>query len=138
MPELTTFTRRTFRSFIVCAVVVLGAGAARDAGAQTEFFPIEGAGGAAVNCVNDATVQRTGRPFGSSPTTVTGCTLAGDTPFALGQLSYTVYCKGGHLVQFHAGTKNLKSCSLAYDTNSLQNSAGAKVPCTAGTRAVVL
>ncbi|MBI4887287.1 MAG: hypothetical protein HY824_09350, partial [Acidobacteria bacterium] len=95
--DVKSWHRRTGLAAVLTALGVCGA---RDALAQTDFFPIDGGGGATVNCVNDGTVQRTGRPYGSSPTTITGCTLAGDTPFGLGQLSYSVYCQGGRPVQF--------------------------------------
>lgn len=98
--------------------------------AQTGEFPIDG-GNSTVLCRLDSNLQRTGKPFGSWPTTVTGCTLGADAPFLLPGPGVSVECRAGGLIQFYPGIARLRSCVVARDGN-LRDQANAPVVCRAG------
>lgn len=132
---MTRFTLNAWLQFSIRAglFVVICTTGVQEARAQTEDFPIDGSG-STVRCLSAGAIERTGRPFGSFPTSVTGCVLAQDAPFGLAAPAISVYCKGGYPIQFHPRIARLRSCTLSYDTR-VPTAAGAAVACASGIQA---
>lgn len=126
--NLKIWPRRVICSGLFAVICAVGA---HDAFAQTEDFPIENGGGSTVRCLSAGAIQRTGKPFGSSPTTVTGCVLGGDRPVGLDPLPISIYCKGGFPIQFHPANGKLQFCTLLYDA-TIQNASNTPMACKAG------
>lgn len=118
------FTRLFFIGLSACTLMV------HDAAAQTQEFPIDG-GNSTVTCRVDGAIQRTGKPYGSWPTTVTGCTLASETPYLLPGPGLSVYCQAGALIQFYPGSARLRSCVAGRDAN-LRDVSNNPIVCRAG------
>lgn len=97
----------------------------------TAFYPIEGGGGATVNCQTGQGLQLTGKRWQSFPSTVTGCILANNGTYGLSPQPYNVGCKGGRPIAFYPDGYKLKTCTLSNDTSYLVNTAGARPACKA-------
>jgi hypothetical protein len=114
-------------SFWVLVVAILAVATPLPSVVGAQELPIEGSN-FTVRCSGG--VLATNKRWGNYPTTITGCVLASDMPFAVGGLGIT--CKGGNMVEFHAGTSKVKYCTLALDAARVVNTAGVQQSCKAG------